>query len=186
MLENYAFRLYRSEQTRSTDSADSLPRRLGIDDPAAAAYLRSNEVVRQSLFGRAGRNVSVEVSDDSALLKLYARWSTDDSGMFKRLVVEKAVTGFSTRVETAPLTRSSKLSSGTIQSSLFAATDDAGIPDSVAVQIAEIFAGDIDFHRALRKGDRFSVVYETLEGDGEPMRSGRVLSVEFVNNGKTY
>lgn len=186
VLENHAFRLYRSEQTRSTDSVGSLLRRLGIDDPAASAYLRSNEVVRQSLFGRAGRKVSAEVSDDGALLKLYARWSTDDSGTFKRLAVEKTDTGFSTSIETAPLTRSSKLSGGTIQSSLFAATDDAGIPDSVAVQIAEIFAGDIDFDRDLRKGDRFSVVYETLEGDGEPMRSGRVLSVEFVNNGKTY
>jgi murein DD-endopeptidase MepM/ murein hydrolase activator NlpD len=39
---------------------------------------------------------------------------------------------------------------------------------------------------ALRKGDRFSVVYETLEADGEPLRSGRVLSAEFVNNGKTH
>ena len=78
------------------------------------------------------------------------------------------------------------MASGTIQTSLFAATDDARIPDPVAVQLAEIFSGDIDFHRALRKGDRFSVVYETLEGDGEPMRSGRVLSAEFVNKGKTY
>jgi murein DD-endopeptidase MepM/ murein hydrolase activator NlpD len=73
-----------------------------------------------------------------------------------------------------------------IQSSLFAATDDARIPDAVAVQVAEIFSGDIDFHRALRKGDRFSVVYETLEADGEPLRTGRVLSAEFVNNGKTH
>jgi len=56
----------------------------------------------------------------------------------------------------------------------------------VAIQIAEIFSGDIDFHRALRKGDRFSVIYETLEGDGEPIRAGRVLSVEFVNGGKTH
>ena len=69
---------------------------------------------------------------------------------------------------------------------MFAATDDAKIPDAVATQLAEIFSGDIDFHRALRKGDRFSVVYETLEGDGEPLRSGRVLSAEFVNNGKTH
>jgi len=56
----------------------------------------------------------------------------------------------------------------------------------VAIQVAEIFSGDIDFHRALRKGDRFSVVYETLEGDGEPLRNGRVLSAEFVNSGKTH
>ncbi len=78
------------------------------------------------------------------------------------------------------------MGSGTIRSSLFAATDDADIPDAVAVQIAEIFSGDIDFHRSLRKGDRFSVVYEVLEADGEPLRTGRVLSAEFVNNGKSY
>jgi len=53
------------------------------------------------------------------------------------------------------------------------------------VQVADIFSADIDFHRGLRKGDRFSVVYEALEADGEPLRTGRVLSVEFVNNGKT-
>jgi murein DD-endopeptidase MepM/ murein hydrolase activator NlpD len=56
----------------------------------------------------------------------------------------------------------------------------------VAVQLAELFSADIDFRRALRKGDRFSVVYETLVADGEPLRSGRVLSAEFVNNGKTH
>jgi murein DD-endopeptidase MepM/ murein hydrolase activator NlpD len=69
---------------------------------------------------------------------------------------------------------------------LFAATDEARIPDAVAVQLAEIFSGDVDFRRSLRKGDRFSVVYETLEGDGEPLRTGRVLSAEFVNAGKAF
>ena len=186
LLENHPFRLYRSDLTRSSDSADSLLKRLGIDDPAAAAFLRSNPVARQALLGRAGRNVSAEASETNSLLKLSARWSSGDSGNFKRLVVEKTDTGFKSVLETAPMTASTRLASGTIQTSLFAATDDARIPDPVAVQLAEIFSGDIDFHRALRKGDRFSVVYETLEGDGEPMRSGRVLSAEFVNKGKTY
>jgi murein DD-endopeptidase MepM/ murein hydrolase activator NlpD len=81
---------------------------------------------------------------------------------------------------------STRMASGVIQSSLFAATDDANIPDSVANQLADIFSGDIDFHRALRKGDRFSVVYESLQADGETLRAGRVLSAEFVNNGKTH
>jgi general L-amino acid transport system substrate-binding protein len=90
-------------------------------------------------------------------------------------VVERTPDGrFGSRLETAPLTASTRLASGTIQSSLFAATDEARIPDAVAIQVAEIFSGDIDFHRALRKGDRFSIVYETLEGDGEALRSGRV------------
>ena len=77
------------------------------------------------------------------------------------------------------------MKSGEIRSSLFAATDAAGIPDSVAIQLADIFGGDIDFHRDLRRGDRFSVVYEMLTIDGRPLRAGRVLAAEFVNSRKT-
>lgn len=178
------FTLFRSELIRSSDTADSLLKRLGVDDAVAAAFLRTDAGARQALWGRSGRNVTVETKDDNTLLKLSARWSPDDNGTFKRLVIEKTQHGFKSRVETAPLIASSRLASGTIQTSLFAATDEANIPDTIATQLAEIFSGDIDFHRALRKGDRFSVVYETLEGDGEPLRTGRVLSAEFVNGGK--
>lgn len=185
-LDGHQFRLFRSDVTRSSDTADTLLKRLGIDDAVAAAYLRSDAHTRQGLLGRAGRSVTAEATDTNTLLKLSARWSPENDGQFKRLVIEKTGAGFTSRIETAPLTASSRLASGTIQSSLFAAIDDARIPDAIAVQIADIFSGDIDFHRALRKGDRFSVVYETLEGDGEPLRAGRVLSAEFVNGGKTY
>jgi len=82
------------------------------------------------------------------------------------------------------------LGSGTIRTSLFAATDDANIPDAIASQMADMFSGDIDFHRELRKGDRFSVVYEALTADGEPITwdggVGRLLAGEFTNNGRTY
>ena len=182
---NPGFNLYRSDVTRSSDTADTLLKRLGVDDSAAAAFMRSDATARL-LTGRSGRNVTAETRDDNSLLKLSARWSPDEDGTFKRLIIEKTQAGFQSRTESATLSSSSRLASGTIQTSLFAATDDAKIPDSIATQLAEIFAGDIDFHRALRKGDRFSVVYETLEGDGEPLRTGRVLSAEFVNKGKTF
>lgn len=185
-LDVQALKLFRSEVTRASDTADTLLKRLGIDDPAAAAFLRSDRSARQVLLGRSGRNVTTEASERNTLLKLSARWSTDNDGTFKRLVVEKTPQGFQSRVESAALVASSRLASGSIETSLFAATDEAKIPDSVATQVAEIFSGDIDFHRALRKGDRFSIVYETLEGDGEPLRSGRILSVEFVNKGKSF
>lgn len=185
-LQNQAMRLYRSDATRSSDTAESLLKRLGVYDPQAAAFFRADTVVQQTLMGRAGRNVTVEASEDNTLLKLSARWSPEDDGMFKRLTVEKTATGFQSKLETLPMTASSRLASGSIQTSLFAATDDARIPDAIAIQLAEIFSGDIDFHRALRKGDRFAVTYETLEGDGEPLRAGRVLSAEFVNAGKSF
>ena len=62
-----------------------------------------------------------------------ARWSPDDSGQFKRLVIEHTDTGFASRLESAALNASSRLASGSIRSSLFAATDDAGLPDAPAL-----------------------------------------------------
>ncbi len=178
--------LFRADVTRSNDTAESLLNRLGLSDEEAASFLRNSPLARQQLLGRAGRWVSVEGDASRRLRRLTARWSTDKSDQFTRWVVERNADGLTQRVETAPLNVSTRLASGAIQTSLFAATDDANIPDSVANQLANIFAGDIDFHRALRKGDRFSVVYESLEADGETLRTGRVLSAEFVNNGKTH
>ena len=182
-----SYSLYRSDTTRSSDSAESLLQRMGVADPAAAAFLRSNDVVRQNLLGRGGRSVTAETTDDHRLTLLTARWAPDDSGFFKRLVVKSIGSGkFSAEVETGALTVGSRLAGGVIRASLFAATDASNIPDTVAVQMADVFANNIDFHRALRKDDRFSVVYETLEADGEPLRAGRLLSAEFHNNGKTF
>ncbi len=186
LLDVHSFNLFRSDVSRSTDSAQSLLARLGIDDAEAVAFVRNNALMQKNVIGRAGRSVTAEADDQNALRKLTTRWNSDTEGSFNRLVIEKSAQGFQARVETAPLAASTQLASGTIRTSLFAATDDARIPDAIAINLAEIFSSEIDFHRALRKGDRFSVVYETLEADGEPVRSGRVLSAEFVNNGKTY
>jgi murein DD-endopeptidase MepM/ murein hydrolase activator NlpD len=185
-LGSHHFSLYRSDLTRSGDTVDTLLKRVGIDDPVAAAFMRNDANTHHHVLGRGGRSLNAEASDANKLLKLSVRWSPEDDGMFKRLVIEKTGATYSSRVETAALSVSTRLASGTILTSLFAATDEAQVPDAVAVQIAEIFSGDIDFYRALRMGDRFSVVYETLGGDGEPLRAGRVLSAEFVNDGKTY
>ena len=186
-LNAHRFKLFRSEAVRASDTAESLLARLGVDDLAAVAYLRGDPTFRSQLMGRAGRTVTVETSADHGLDTLTARWSAEDDGNFKRLMVARAPQGyFTSRVETEQLSASQRLGSGTIRTSLFAAVDEAQIPDDVATQIADIFSSEIDFHRGLRRGDRFNVVYEALEADGEPMRSGRVLSVEFVNNDKLH
>jgi murein DD-endopeptidase MepM/ murein hydrolase activator NlpD len=178
--------LYRSDNTRSNDTADSLLRRLGVLDAGAVQFIKGDTTARNALLGRTGRSVSVEVDGNNALTKLSARWTMDDSATFQRLVIERKNGQLASRLETEPLMVNTRLASGSIRSSLFAATDEARIPDAVAIQLAEIFSGDIDFYRSLRKGDRFSVVYESLEADGEPLRPGRVLSADFVNNGKAF
>ena len=180
--------LYRSDLTRSNDTVYTLFQRLGVQDPSAAEFIRQSPAARGQLLGKGGRNVQVETDAQNQLLKLTLRWVSDErSDQFQRLVIERRASGdWSLEQQNGTLVANTQLAGGLIQSSLFAATDQAKIPDAVAIQLADIFAGDIDFHRNLRKGDRFSVVYETMEADGEPMRSGRVVSAEFVNNNKTY
>jgi len=179
-------KLLRSDTTRSADTPESLLRRLGLSDPEAARFLRQNPQARDAL-SRAGRSVSAEANESQQLIEMTVRWlrnETDDQ--FQRWVLTRSAQGLSARLETVPMTASIRMSGGTVSSSLYAASDEVRLPDNVVSQLADIFSSQIDFHKALRKGARFAVVYEVLEADGEPLRAGKVLSAEFINGNKTY
>ena len=193
-LAEHALELYRTDLTRSSDTADSLLKRLNVSDAAAAAFLRSDSTARKLLEGRAGKMVRVQTNEAGEMTELVARYAASGSDaaatQFQRLRVIRFAGKLLATVEAAPLVPQVRMGSGTIRSSLFASTDEAGLPDAVATQLAEVFSTDIDFHRELRKGDSFSVVYEALTADGEPITwgppTGKVLAAEFVNNGRTY
>jgi murein DD-endopeptidase MepM/ murein hydrolase activator NlpD len=193
-LAAHELELFRNDLTRSSDTADTLLHRLNVDDPAAAAFIRQDPVARQLLSGRAGKMVQARTNAKGALDELVARYAAESSEQFSthftRLRIARVDGHFKAKIETAPLSAQVRLGSGIIRHSLFAATDDSHIPDPVASQMAEIFSTDIDFHRELRRGDSFRVIYEALTADGEPITwnqsSGRVLAAEFANDGKTY
>jgi murein DD-endopeptidase MepM/ murein hydrolase activator NlpD len=187
--------LFINDSTRAGDSLALVLRRLGVSDEAAVAALRSDPAVQRLFDGRPGRSVQVRTRADGTLQDLIgrspARASDQLSTHFTRLVVNRNAEGaLSVREESAALQSQVKLASGTIKSSLFAASDEARVPDAIAIQMAEIFAADIDMHRELRRGDTFSVVYESMTADGEAIgwgqSTGRVLAAEFVNAGKTH
>jgi len=136
--------------------------------------------------------VRAQTDASGALQELVARFASDRSELakphFTRLTLSRADGRWLARLDSVAYGAQMRLASGTIRNTLFAATDEAGLPDVVAGQLAEIFSTDIDFHRQLRKGDTFSVVYESLTADGEPVAwnegAGRVVAAEFVNGGK--
>jgi murein DD-endopeptidase MepM/ murein hydrolase activator NlpD len=74
---------------------------------------------------------------------------------------------------------------GSIQSSLFAAVAEAGEADQLALDLAEIFAWDVDFNTELQRGDSFRVAVEKLYLDGRFARYGRILAAEFVRGTRT-
>jgi murein DD-endopeptidase MepM/ murein hydrolase activator NlpD len=193
-LAGHSLKLYRNDITRSNDTIDSLLQRLNISDAAAAAFLRTDPTARRLLEGRGGKMVQAQTGDSGALEELVARYPAENAGQlgthFSRLRIRSVNGHWTAAIEVVPLDVQVRLGSGTIRSSLFASTDEAGLPEPVAVQIAEMFSTDIDFHRALRRGDTFSVIYEALTADGEPITwnqaSGRVLAAEFVNDGRAH
>jgi murein DD-endopeptidase MepM/ murein hydrolase activator NlpD len=99
------------------------------------------------------------------------------------LSVGRSASGFTTQREAAPADTRVTMRAGEIQTSLFAAADDAELPDAITLALADVFEGDIDFYHDLRRGDRFIVLYETRYVDGEPVGTGRILAAEFVNRG---
>jgi len=176
--------LYRSTQSRSGDSPEALLKRLGLSDADALQALRNDPLFQKEVLGRVGRSVVAQAQGGIHLTEMTARWINSDR-TFARWTLRRNGDTFGSTSESVPLLASTRLGSGVISTSLFAATDEAKLPDSVAIQMAEVFTGDVDFHR-LQKGDRFSVVYETLQGDGEVLGFGRVVSTEFVTGGKTF
>ncbi len=194
-LAQHKISLTRHEQTRAGDSVDSLLSRLGAFDSGFAGFLRSDGTARQLLQGRTGKHVELAADADGRVERLIARYPVVIPDLerthFSRLVVERDEQGqWAARVELARYETQVRLGSGQINTSLFAATDEAGLPDAVASQLADMFSGDIDFHRDLRKGDRFSLVFEALTADGVPVTwgqgAGQVLAAEFVNAGRTH
>ena len=194
-LAEHELQLYRTDLTRSSDTAESLLSRLNVSDPAAAQYLRTNPIGRKLLEGRDGKMVRVQTGENGSLIELIARYAPTGADQaathFTRLSIHRINHRFESMVETASLATQIRMGSGTVDSSLFAATDEARIPDNVASQLVEVFSTDVDFHHQLRKGDTFSVLYEALTADGEPIAwgpssAGRVLAADFTNNGRRY
>jgi murein DD-endopeptidase MepM/ murein hydrolase activator NlpD len=75
---------------------------------------------------------------------------------------------------------------GAIISNLFDAVSKAGEEAELAINLADIFAWDIDFILDIREGDSFQVVVEKRFREGQPAGYGRILAAEFVNQGKSF
>lgn len=173
----------REERVQRGDTLATLTARLAIDDREAVDFLRTNNVAQTIARQlRPGKPVAAKTGGNGELIALYFPVSGKDS----LIVVKREHGRLSASEEVLALEPRIEMRAGEIRHSLFGATDDAGIPDGIATQLAEIFSGDIDFHRDLRKGDRFSIVYEMLYHRGQAVRSGRILAAEFTNDKKTY
>ena len=170
-----------SDRVQRGDTVAVLLQKLHVNDQAAFNFIRTDKSARSIFQLRPGRTVQAVTHADGTLQSFAYLHSAD-----QYLQVTRDGSGFTAQELKLFPAAQQVYKSGTIRSSLYGATDEAGIPDAIATQIARIFSTDIDFHIDLRKGDRFTVIYEMLYHGGEYLRPGRVLSAEFTNNGKKF
>ncbi|MDE2258837.1 MAG: M23 family metallopeptidase [Betaproteobacteria bacterium] len=167
------------DQVHSGDTLAALLFRMGVDDQAALEFIRTNPLARGIYQQMSpGKPIRIQRRANGDLITLHFPRSEN-----KTLVIERIGEQFQASEIAVGSIHRVIHTSGTIQSSLFAAADNAGIPDSVTHQLSRLFSTDIDFHNDLRAGDTFSVVYEASQDDFDQIKAGKILAAEFVNKG---
>ncbi|MDP3744152.1 MAG: peptidoglycan DD-metalloendopeptidase family protein [Methylotenera sp.] len=176
--QNYWYK----DHVRRDDTLNSLLSRLNIRNREVIEFIRTDEIaseIAKSLIP--GRQVEAETDSDGNLVSFEYQVKADQF-----IMVNLTADGYSASKITHDLEVRAILKSAKIKSSLFGAADDANIPDHIAIQLADIFESDIDFHTDLRRDDHFNVIYEGSYDQGQLLKTGDVLAAEFVNNGKSY
>ncbi len=174
----------REDKIRPGDTLGTLLTRLGVDDQQAFQFIKSDEKAKAFLHLKTGRTIQAKTDDKGILYWLSAAAADPQEGI--TIVITRTDAGFTSSNEVAKTERMVEMRSGTIQSSLFAATDTAGIPDAVTKKMIEMFSTHIDFNSDLRRGDHFNVVYETFWQNGKLLKTGNILAAEFVNAGEAH
>lgn len=153
----------------------------GVSTEEINSLVRSGRLSRRLQTIQAGHELRILISGDKELLELEYKVSQTET-----IKISKTDSSFILNIVSTNVTRKQSFVHGEIHYSLFADAKAAGLPDRLIMQLAEIFAWDIDFALNIRKGDTFSVLFEELSIDGKPIGPGDILAAKFINHGKTY
>ena len=175
---------------RPGDTLAAVLQRLEINAPGLQRFLTQAPSARSIYKLYPGRSVQAATDAEGKLVWLrYIHTPGDEENgqvTTRMLLVTPSEDTYAAREISDNTDRQTRVAVGTIRSSLFGATDAAGIPDSVTLQMADILNAKLDFLRDIRRGDQFRVVYEVRSHQGRYAGAGRVLALEFVNDGKVY
>jgi murein DD-endopeptidase MepM/ murein hydrolase activator NlpD len=187
-------RFMQVERVRRGDSLGSLLGRIGAIDADFQRFVAAHPIARRILQLKPGRTVLAELDGAGRIQSFSYRINgleeTDIAPVKtgRRITISRDDSRFVFREEEAPVERSIEMRSAVVRTSLFAAIDQAGIPDTVAVQLEEVFGSEMDISRSLKRGDALRVIYETLReaGSFDTPVAGRVLAVDMVSDGEHH
>jgi murein DD-endopeptidase MepM/ murein hydrolase activator NlpD len=100
------------------------------------------------------------------------------------LKINRQESGFAAEIIDRPIEIRKRMAYGVIHTSLFESAADASLSDKVIMNIAGIFAWDVDFVLDIRQGDNYYVQFEEIWQDGKYVSDGEIIAAEFNNNGR--
>jgi murein DD-endopeptidase MepM/ murein hydrolase activator NlpD len=164
---------------RSGDTLDQLFRKHKLDIGHLATIARLDEAGNQFRKIKPG-DVFEITHDDGRLVSMYSALNLTSA-----LQVDRHEDGFTAQIVERPIEKRKRHAYGVIESSLYESAAASGLSDKLIMNIAGIFAWDVDFVLDIRKGDNYYVQYEEIWQDGEFVTDGEIVVAEFNNNGRT-
>lgn len=169
-------RQWREIAVRSGDTLGNLLRDQGVAASQVHALVSSDPILKQLANLRVGQTLRVDIDEHGTLVaieqvisRVETRRGTYDNGTWQAEHIKR------------DYERQMSYAEAVIEDSLFLAGQQAGMTDNLIMQLANIFAWDIDFILDIRRGDHFRLLYEELLLDGEKVGDGNILMAEFWN-----
>jgi murein DD-endopeptidase MepM/ murein hydrolase activator NlpD len=117
--------------------------------------------------------------EDGQIFSIYSKLDLTTA-----LRIDRVEDNFVAQIIERPVEHRKRHAYGVIESSLFESAAQAGLSDKTIMNVAGIFAWDVDFILDIRSGDNYYVQYEEIWQDDEFVTDGEIIAAEFNNNGR--
>ena len=165
---------------RSGDTMEQIFRDNKLNLGHLASIVRLDQAEKYVRRLRPGDEFEIRYDKDQ-VIRLYR-----ELDLTSALVVSRSGKGFTAEIVDRPIELRRRLAYGRIETSLFESAAAAGMPDKLIMNLAGIFAWDVDFIFDIRRGDDYFILFEEIYQNGKYVSAGEIVAAEFNNNGRTF
>ena len=155
--------------------------KLGLSKTTLHRIIQTDHLTRELNSIRPGQKLKILIDTQGTLVELLL-----EKKPLQTIVVSKSDSGFTSKKVNKQTQTEIAYAHGLIKNSLYVDAKKAGLSNKLIMQLANIFAWDIDFALSLRVGDQFTIIYEKIFLNGELFDTGEILAADFENRGINY
>ena len=155
-----------------------------LDGPAARDVIAAAGTVFDPRRFRAGNEYKVVVANDGSLRRLEYHVDEDQFLQVRRAAADETYHAALVPYEKQRVEAVARGFINDEHTSLVSALNGGGENVTLAIKMAAVLAGEIDFNTELRRGDRFDVLFEKQYREDQFSRYGDVVAVQFINEGR--